>query len=279
MQLLQRENIGPAHGLWGMLHLRPLPGSPDFAGSVEQVLDVALSDAEFLTEVGFQGLVVENFGDRPFLPGPVEPVTVAAMARVTAAVRGRWPGLHLIINCLRNDAMGGMAVAAAAGADAIRVNVHCGAMVTDQGILSGQAGQTLRTRRAWSAEKVRIFADIAVKHAAPVTERPMAVEAADLRYRGAADALLLTGEATGSGADPDRVAQIRDGAPDAPVVVASGVDEQSAAAWAGLVDGAIVGSSLMHGGLAGGGVDPDRAVRVFAAWTEARGKLQRKDDI
>ena len=36
----------------------------------------------------------------------------------------------------------------------------------------------------------QIFADVAVKHATPVAERPVAVEASDLRYRGSADALL-----------------------------------------------------------------------------------------
>jgi membrane complex biogenesis BtpA family protein len=151
-------------------------------------------------------------------------------------------------------------------------------MVTDQGVIEGKAGQTLRTRRHWSAESVRIFADVAVKHAVPLAERPLAVEAADLRYRGAADALLVTGQATGSGADPAQVAELRAGAVDAPVIVASGVDEHNAAEWAALVDGAIVGSSLMRDGLAGGGVDPDRAVRVFGAWQQARENLQRKDD-
>jgi len=261
-----------------MLHLRALPGSPAYSGSVDEVLDAALAEATALVEIGFGGLVVENFGDRPFVSGAVDPVTVAGMTRIAAAIRREWPALHLVVNCLRNDAEAGLAIAVAAGANAIRVNVHCGAMVTDQGVIEGKAGQTLRTRRHWSAESVRIFADVAVKHAVPLAERPLAVEAADLRYRGAADALLVTGQATGSGADPAQVAELRAGAVDAPVIVASGVDEHNAAEWAALVDGAIVGSSLMRDGLAGGGVDPDRAARVFGAWQQARENLQRKDD-
>ena len=282
MHLLRRKDLSETGSgiprLWGMLHLRALPGSPGFSGSVDEVLEVTLTDARALVEIGFRGLVVENFGDRPFVSGAVDPVTVASMTRVAAAVRREWPGLHLVVNCLRNDAEAGLAVAAAAGADAIRVNVHCGAMVTDQGVIEGRAGQTLRTRRQWSAESVRIFADVAVKHAVPLAARPLAVEAADLRYRGAADALLVTGQATGSGADPAQVVEIRIGAPDAPVIVASGVDEHTAAGWAALADGAIVGSSLMQDGLAGGGVDPERAVRVFNAWQQARENLQRKVD-
>ena len=34
----------------------------------------------------------------------------------------------------------------------------------------------------------------------------------------------------------------------------------------------------MRDGLAGAGVDPDRAVRVFNAWQQAREHLQRKVD-
>lgn len=283
MHLLQREDFTGADpampGLWGMLHLGPLPGSPACDRPVEAVLDAALADARVLVETGFRGLVIENFGDRPFLAGPLEPVTIAAMTRIASAVRQAWPAVHLVINCLRNDAVGALAVAGTSGADAVRVNVHCGAMATDQGVLEGTAGRTLRTRRAWGAQHVRIFADVAVKHAVPLAERPLAVEASDLRYRGAADALLVTGQATGRGADPGQVAALREGAPDAPVIVASGLDADNAAAWAPLVEGAIVGSSLMRGGHAGGGVDPDRAARVFAAWQRARRSLERKVDI
>ena len=282
MQLLTRDQTtgsgGGLPGLWGMLHLPGLPGSPAARAPVDEICERALRDAELLVGVGFGGLVVENFGDRPFLGGALEPVTIAAMTAVTSAVRRRWPEVHIVVNCLRNDAAGALAVAIASGADAIRVNVHCGAQVTDQGVLEGRAGETLRARARWGGERVRIFADVAVKHAVPLAERPLAVEAADLRYRGAADALLVTGQTTGSGADPAQVASLREGAPDAPILVASGVDVDSAPAWAGLVDGAIIGSSLMHGGRAGGGVDPSRAARVAESWQRARQHLERKVD-
>jgi membrane complex biogenesis BtpA family protein len=261
-----------------MLHLEALPGSPRSALTVERIAQMAVSEAELLSAVGFTGFVIENFGDRPFLPGALEPVTLAAMSRVVAEVRRRLPEAHLVVNCLRNDARGALAVAIAGDADAIRVNVHCGAMATDQGILEGRAGETLRTRRNWRGDQVEIFADVAVKHATPVAERPLAVEASDLRYRGAADALLVTGRATGSSADPAQVAEVRSGAPDAPVIVASGVTAENAAEWAALVDGAIVGSSLMVDGVAGNRVDKDRATRFFDAWKQARTQPKQEVD-
>lgn len=272
MDLLQRDElrgwIDPP--LWGVVHLLPLPGSPGFERDPEAPLRRALLDADHLAAAGFAGLVVENFGDHPFYGASVPPETVAAMARVVAALRDAHPERRIAVNCLRNDAAAALAIAATCGGDAIRVNVHVGAALTDQGLLEGRAAHTLRARSALDATRVKIFADVCVKHAAPLAARPVAVEASDLRGRGLADALLVTGVATGAAADLAQVAAVREGAPDAPIFVASGVRVDNAADWARAVDGAIVGSSLMHGGRAGAGIDPQRARELLRAWTHAR---------
>jgi hypothetical protein len=252
-----------------MLHLAPLPGSPAYSGNPREALDRALRDAGQLVGAGFRALVAENYGDLPFFPERVPAITVAAMSRIVGTLRAEWPDLRLAVNCLRNDAESAMAMAAANQADAIRVNVHTGAALTDQGVLSGRAAQTLRLRREYGANGVRILADLRVKHAAPVAERPLEEEAHDLRDRGRADAVLVTGGGTGAAADPGQAEQVRAALPDTPLLVASGVRAESAATWAKLVDGAIVGSDLMKDGRAGAGVDPQRARRLLEAWLEA----------
>jgi hypothetical protein len=255
--------------VWAVIHLPALPGAPDYRDDPDRPLRRALEDAAHLARAGFAGVVIENFGDAPFHATSVEPVVVASMARVVAAVRERHPEMRVAVNCLRNDALSALAIATACQADAIRVNVHVGAAVTDQGLIEGRAAEILRARRAWSATSVRVLADVAVKHAAPLAARTLRDEAADARTRGRADALLLTGRATGEAADPSDVIELRDAVGDAPLLVASGVTTQSAPAWVERVDGAIVGSDLMHGGRAGAGIDPDRAGRFLAAWSRA----------
>ena len=47
-------------------------------------------------------------------------------------------------SCECQHAAGALAVATACGLDMIRINVHCGAMVTDQGIVEGDAAGTLK---------------------------------------------------------------------------------------------------------------------------------------
>ena len=110
----------------GMLHLRPLPGSPRYGGDVEAVTAAALRDADALAGGGVHGLMIENFGDVPFYPARVPAYVVAHMTAVACAARRRFD-LPLGINVLRNDARGALAVAHAAGAEFIRVNVLCGA--------------------------------------------------------------------------------------------------------------------------------------------------------
>jgi len=233
------------------------------------VVERAQEDAARLVEAGFKGLVVENFGDLPFYRDHVPPVTSAGLTRVCSRLRIDHAELRIMVNCLRNDAETALSVATVCDADAIRINVHTGASVTDQGIIEGDAGHTLRLRRNLGSV-ARIFADIAVKHAVPLAERPLAIEAADLRMRGRADAILMTGDGTGAPAEVSQVEEIRHGAPDTPLFVASGVSSDNAGQWARLVDGAIIGSSLMHQGRAGHGVDSQRARQIFETWMESR---------
>src|SRR5262249_38011291 len=128
----------------GMVHLIPLPGSPRWARSMRAVLAAALADARPLPDGGVDALLIENFGDAPFTPGRVEPATIAAMSVAAAEVRRAFPGTLLGLNVLKNDARAALAVAAAVGAEFIRVNVHAGAVLADQGIVQSDPYGTLR---------------------------------------------------------------------------------------------------------------------------------------
>lgn len=242
-----------------MVHLLPLPGSPR-ARSMNEVLSRALADADTLLEAGFDGLVVENYGDTPFLPGAVSPVTVAAMSRVVSEILARTAGKPVCVNVLRNDALSALAIATACGAGAIRVNVHAGTRVTDQGLLSGRAGETLRARAAWGSG-VAIWADVDVKHSTGVGNppRPLGDQVADVVARGHADAVIVTGSATGAMASPDCLHEVRAASGAAAVLVGSGVTEGTVHVVLGLVDGAIVGTSVKEGGRTTAPVDPARA--------------------
>ncbi len=87
--MLTRDSFARRFGrkaLFGMVHLRALPGAPLFGGSVDEVVAAAMEDAKAIEAGGCDALVFENFGDRPFAKNRVAPETIASMARVIAAV-------------------------------------------------------------------------------------------------------------------------------------------------------------------------------------------------
>ncbi|MCG6957775.1 MAG: BtpA/SgcQ family protein [Gemmatimonadetes bacterium] len=249
--------------LIGMVHLLALPGSPGWGGSMNAVLTRALDDVRALTEGGMDGVLVENYLDVPFFPGAVQPETVAALTRVVGAVVAR-SEVPVGVNVLRNDARSALGIAVACDASFIRVNVHTGIMWTDQGQIEGRAADTLRLRRALASD-VAIFADVHVKHATPPPGQRLEAAAADTWYRGLADVLVVSGSATGDATATEDVRRARAGAPEAPVLVGSGVNPQSVATILDVADGAIVGTSLTRAGRAGTGIDMDRVRALVRA--------------
>jgi hypothetical protein len=251
----------------GVVHLLPLPGSPRARG-MEDVLRRALRDARALAGGGADGIIVENYGDLPFAPGPVDPHVPAVLAVVAREVR-RAAGLPVGINVLRNDARSALGAAVAAGASFIRVNVHVGAARSGEGRLVGRAHETLRYRRALGSSAA-IFADVFVKHARPVGRADVRLAARETAYRGLADVLLVTGPETGGEADVERVRAVRRAVPDRPVYVASGVTLENAEAFRE-ADGFIVGTAFKEGRRTEAPVDP-RRVRALIKALRAGGR-------
>lgn len=249
--------------IFGMVHMLPLPGSPLFGGSIDAVIDAASADAIALEKGGVDAIVFENFGDRPFFATKVDAVCVAAMTRVITEVV-REVERPFGINVLRNDPAAALAIATATGAALIRVNVHTGAMLTDQGIIEGAAAATLRLRRTLAPD-ILIFADHLVKHATPLVAADPVHEAKDLRLRGLADAIIVTGAETGAAPDLEKVLPLRDALPDTPLLVGSGLGDFNAAQFA-FADGAIVGTAFKRGGDVAAPVERERVERIVGAF-------------
>lgn len=251
-----RESLG-IEGAWpliGVVHLAALPGSPRWGGDLASVRDQALRAAEAYH--GLDALIVENYGDVPFTGDRVPAATVAAMAVLVEAVQGAF-GRSVGVNVLRNDGVSALSLAAATGARFVRLNVLVGAMVTDQGILEGDAWSVQRARRELAPD-CRIWADVMVKHAVPVGQPRLEDLADDTFHRGMADALILSGRATGAPADPEDFRSVGRMLPDAPLIVGSGLTLESLEETMRVAHGAIVATSLKSDGR----VDPAKVRRL-----------------
>jgi membrane complex biogenesis BtpA family protein len=238
--------FGTSKPIVGMVHLQPLPDAPRFE-SREHVRERALADARALERGGVDAVLVENYGDHPFHADDVPKHVVAEMTAITQAV-DRAVDLPVGVNVLRNDAAAGLAVASAAG-DFFRVNVHTDVAVSDQGVLHGQGAETVRERERIDSD-VPLLADVHVKHAAQMAERPLSTAFEDAVERGLADAVVVTGPATGEAAEEGHLAAAGDIADDhgVPVFAGSGVTPDNVATVMDHLDGAIVGTSLKEGG-------------------------------
>ena len=253
--------------LIGMVHLPPLPGAPGYGGSRDDLRATALADALALTDNGFDGILVENYGDAPFYPDDVPKHVVAEL---TATVRE----LSLAVDCpfgvnvLRNDAEAALAVAAATGGSFVRVNVHTGASVTDQGVLEGNAYETLRLRDRLDAD-VAVLSDVDVKHATSLGERDVHAVATETIDRGLADGLVVSGPATGEPAESEQLLTVLDARDDAtrdvPVLLGSGVTADNARDLLELADGAMVGTAVKRDSETSNPVDPERVRSLVAA--------------
>jgi membrane complex biogenesis BtpA family protein len=241
------------------------------------VLDAALADAHALHQGGVDGIVVENFGDAPFHKGtaadPVPPDVVAGIAVVAAAVRDA-TGLPVAINCLRNDGMAALGIAAVVGARWVRVNVLAGAYVTDQGVIEGEAARLFAYRKQLGS-RVQVLADFLVKHAAPLAPVDVAAAAKDLAERSGAAGLVLSGARTGAAVDEGRLDLVRAAVGDFPVWLGSGLAVENAASLWPRCHGAIVGTSLKRAGKVDQPVDVRRVKALVAAVRAAERSRRR----
>ncbi|BAZ09901.1 photosystem I assembly BtpA [Calothrix sp. NIES-4071] len=247
----------------GVVHLLPLPTSPRWGGSLKAVIDRAEREAAALASGGVDGIIVENFFDAPFTKNQVDPAVVSA---ITVAVQ-RIQNLvtqPIGLNVLRNDAKSAMAIASCVHAQFIRVNVLTGVMATDQGLIEGEAHQLLRYRRELGSD-VKILADVLVKHARPLSSPNLTVAVKDTIERGLADAVILSGWATGSPPNLEDLELASAAANDTPVFIGSGASVDNIATLMQAADGVIVSSSLKRQGRIEQTIDPNRVATFVEA--------------
>jgi uncharacterized protein len=253
--------FGTEKPIIGMLHVPALPGSPQNQLGMDAIFDWVLEDAKALVDGGIHALVIENFGDSPFYPRQVPPHTVAFMTALGVEVKREFK-IPLGMNVLRNDPESALAVAAAVSAEFIRVNVHTGARLTDQGVIEGTAHLTVRYRKLLGSD-TKIFADVDVKHSAPIAPRDLRLEVEELVDRGRADAVIVTGAGTGRETSLEDLKAAKAAAGAAHVIAGSGVDAANVAGILSVADAVIVGTSFKREGITVNPVDPARVRRFM----------------
>lgn len=252
--------------LIGMVHVGALPGSPRGGRSPRELARAAGEEARVLAGAGFDGVIVENMHDAPYVQGEHGPEVVSAMTLAAEAVRSVAPGLVLGVQVLSGGAREALAIAHAVGGAFVRVENFVFAHVADEGLLErAEAGRLLRYRRSIGAEGIRVICDVKKKHASHAITGDLSigdvVEGAE--FFGA-DGVIVTGSATGKPAAEADIIEARRSTK-LPVWVGSGVTpDQLARLWTH-ADALIIGSWIKKDGLWRNAVDEARCREIVRA--------------
>ena len=245
----------------GMIHLLALPEAPAYKGNLNDIYDRALRESIALQEAGVDALIIENFGDEPYLTSELSSAQLALMSAVTRDIV-RAGTLPVGVNCQFNAWQSEVALAHACGAEFIRVEVFVDTVVMAQGLVSPCSAQIRRYQQRLGAQGVALWADIQTKYTTNLVPQSIQQSALDAQAAGA-DVLIVTGAATGQATPLDVVTQVKQVA-GIPVVVGSGTTLANVKGVLRVADGAIVGSALKFGGKAENEVSLE-AARAFMA--------------
>lgn len=231
----------------GMVHLRPLPGSPMYDPAVMDmagILETAVEEAKKLEEAGVDGVQVENMWDLPYnRPEDIGHETAAALAVGIYEVR-KHVSVPVGAECHMNGAETAMACAAAAGARWIRVFEWCNAFISQSGFINAAGGRVSRLRSRLKADDILALCDVNVKHGSHyiIHDRSVKEQAMDIEAQGG-DAVIVTGFDTGMPPTVDKVLECK-AAIGLPVLLGSGLSADNITELLSAADGAIVGSAF-----------------------------------
>ncbi|RLG87255.1 MAG: hypothetical protein DRO18_03425 [Thermoprotei archaeon] len=249
----------------GMVHVGPLPGTPLYNGSFEDILERAIRDAKTLEEGGVDGIMVENYYDRVYSIGRADPAVAASMAVIVREVR-KEVSIPVGVNVLRDCVLESLAIAYVNKASYIRVNALVEAVIAPEGILMPSSFKLNRYRAVLNAWDIAILADIHVKHGMPLVLRDIDILAREAIERGLADAIIVTGRATGEEVDIDTLAKVKKVIKEIPVIVGSGLNADNAKKLLKYADGAIVGTYFKRGNV----VNLERVRKLMSLVRELR---------
>ena len=251
--------------LIGVVHLPPLPGSPLYKGEkIKRISKFAINESKKLESAGMDGIIIENYGDMTYFPGKVGPETVASMTYIISKVREK---IDLPIGvCVLTDPFSSLAIAYVTNSQFIRATVFIEAVMDVSGIIVGKPHELLRFRKFLNSEKIKIFADIQVKHSAPLGDKSIEDSARDAAYFQA-DAIIVSGPHTGLETPLEKLKKVKKAIrkstnPKIPIFVGSGVNLRNVKEILKYANGVIVGTSIKRGNKTTNPIDFQKAKKL-----------------
>ncbi|NQV38169.1 MAG: BtpA/SgcQ family protein [Candidatus Marinimicrobia bacterium] len=227
----------------GMVHVKALPGTPNYSGQTEAIYQLALSEAKLFEALKFDAIIIENMHDVPYLNRNVGPEVTATMAVIATKICDSIQipcGIQILAGANKEA----LAVAHSANLNFIRAEGFVYSHVADEGLMDGHAGELLRYRKSIGADHVEIFTDVQKKHSSHAITNDLSIsdhiKAAEFFL---SDGIIITGSSTGETANIEDVKKAKE-VSTKPVLIGSGVSDKNINEYWEYADGFIVGSSL-----------------------------------
>ena len=262
--------FGTGKALIGMVHVGALPGTPRHSSSLRKITERAVREAQLLIAHGFDGVMIENMHDLPYLKREVGPEIVAGMTLVGQAVRDAID-TPMGVQVLAGANRAAVAVAHTIGAQFIRAEGFVYSAIADEGFFDeADAGPLLRYRRAIGAEDVYVLAGVKKTHSSHALTADVALaETVRTAEFCGADGVIVTGVATGRAANLEDVKEAA-AAAKTPVVIGSGARPETVVELFSYADAIVVGASLKERGDWSMPIDEERVKAMVSAADRAR---------
>jgi membrane complex biogenesis BtpA family protein len=252
--------FGTRKPIIAMCHLNALPGDPGFdrdAGMAD-VVAWARRDLLALQNGGVDAVMFSNEFSLPYLT-KVEPVTVAAMARVIGELL---PDIRIPfgVNVLWDPAAS-LDVAVATGARFVR-EIFSGVYASDFGLWNTNCGAVVRHQHAIGAQDVKLLFNIVPEAAQYLGGRDITSIARSTVFNHRPDALCVSGLIAGASTDAQTLKAVKDVVPNTIVFANTGVNLGNVDQQLAIADGAVVGTTFKFDGIFENHVDEER-VRGF----------------
>lgn len=160
------SNLGKKKLVFGLIHLKPLPGTPLFEeGNLEISLDKAIKDAQALLKGGADGCLVQTV-DRIYPSGDdTDYARLAAMAVITHEVRkATGPEFHVGAQMMWNCITPSLAVAKVCGASFTRCTAMVGTTSSAYGVFNANPEKVQSYRMKIGAKDIAMIAEIQGYH-------------------------------------------------------------------------------------------------------------------
>lgn len=246
----------------GMVHCLPLPGTPNFDGDSQRILDQAVEDAIKLEKAGVDAIMIENMGDSPF-GRTLDIAQVSALAAASALVKNA-VSIPVGIDAAFNDAKAALSIAKIIGGDFVRIPVFVDTVEFFGGIIEPCARECMYYRKALGAENIKILADIQVKYTNMVLSHITLEQSAKVAESCGADAIIVTGVGSGYETPLKAIESVKK-VIKIPVIAGSGVTADNINEQLNIADGAIIGSSLKEGGIISNPISYELTKKVTSA--------------